>query len=321
MVAVFLAVIAMVTQCTLLLVFRHALASLFTDNAAVVAAVDTTLPLVALFNFFDGLQSTMTGGISGTGKQAYSAPIITLAYWVLGLPIGYYLALPLGWGLRGIWLGMLGAATLHAGAYAVLLVCVVDWVEAAKQARMRIRAESAGLSMQFPSGGLESYLDPAHPADADLFIPRDISSGLDSPLLQSATSNSGGGGNDAKTSGKTASRGGVAAGARVTGVFPAPVLRTHGSEAGGSSIGANGGVTSRSSSVYSGDFRTNLTESDKSEENHHAAGFFSEPGGERGISSAKVGGRGSRRRAESSGVGMGSGSRRMGGGGGAEQQR
>jgi MATE family multidrug resistance protein len=29
-----------------------------------------------------------------------------VAYWLIGLPLGYFLCFPMGWGVLGIWLGL-----------------------------------------------------------------------------------------------------------------------------------------------------------------------------------------------------------------------
>jgi MATE family multidrug resistance protein len=40
-----------------------------------------------------------------------------LAFWVLGLPIGYWLAVHQGWNAKGVWVGYLVALTVQAGLF------------------------------------------------------------------------------------------------------------------------------------------------------------------------------------------------------------
>jgi MATE family multidrug resistance protein len=40
-----------------------------------------------------------------------------LAFWVLGLPVGYWLAVHQGWNAKGIWVGYLIALLAQAGLF------------------------------------------------------------------------------------------------------------------------------------------------------------------------------------------------------------
>ena len=81
------------------------------------------MPLVVLFNFLDGFQVTLTGAISGIGKQHLCAPIIAVCYWCLGLPLGAVLSFAYDLELHGLWLGMLAAVSVHCVCYVVILLC------------------------------------------------------------------------------------------------------------------------------------------------------------------------------------------------------
>jgi Na+-driven multidrug efflux pump len=59
----------MTVQCIAVFLLRLPLSKLFVSNRAVVDEILITLPYVIVFNFFDGLQATMTGAITATGKQ------------------------------------------------------------------------------------------------------------------------------------------------------------------------------------------------------------------------------------------------------------
>jgi MATE family multidrug resistance protein len=41
---------------------------------------------------------------------------IFIAYWIIGLPLGYILAFKAGWGATGVWTGLLIGLTLTASA-------------------------------------------------------------------------------------------------------------------------------------------------------------------------------------------------------------
>ena len=72
----------------------------------------------AFSQVMDGVQSTMTGALRGLSDTGYPAWLSLLAYWALGLPLGWVLANPVGMGPAGVWTGFIVAL----GLAAVLLV-------------------------------------------------------------------------------------------------------------------------------------------------------------------------------------------------------
>ena len=81
----------------------------------------------------------------GAGKQAVTVPLLVVAYWVLGLPLGAVAAFvpPLSAGLLGIWWGMTLGVALHLAFYLLLVYCpclpgAIRWEVAAKEAAARI---------------------------------------------------------------------------------------------------------------------------------------------------------------------------------------
>lgn len=51
-----------------------------------------TIPLLAIYVFADGIQAALNGIIKGCGRQVITMPIVVLAYWVVAVPLAYYLA-------------------------------------------------------------------------------------------------------------------------------------------------------------------------------------------------------------------------------------
>ena len=88
------------------LVARHMIARIFTPDQEVIHAGATLLLIAAVFQLFDGIQTVATGALRGAGDTR--TPLIAnfLAYWALGLPIGYVLGFKLGWGAPGLWIGL-----------------------------------------------------------------------------------------------------------------------------------------------------------------------------------------------------------------------
>ena len=93
----------------------------YSTERAVIALAAAVLPIVAAFELFDGLQVVGGGILRGVGRTRPAALANLFGYYVLGLPLGWWLAGPGGLRLAGLWWG------LAAGLFAVALVLVV-WI-------------------------------------------------------------------------------------------------------------------------------------------------------------------------------------------------
>jgi MATE family multidrug resistance protein len=78
----------------------------FTTEGDVIAAGVRLLHVAALFQLFDGLQVVATGALRGAGDTRTPMLWNLLGYWLLGLPVGYFLCFRAGWGAVGLWLGL-----------------------------------------------------------------------------------------------------------------------------------------------------------------------------------------------------------------------
>jgi MATE family multidrug resistance protein len=94
------------------------LARLYTQDPAVIAVVTALLPIAAAFQVFDGLQVVGAGVLRGSADTTFPAAVAFLGYWVLALPIGWWLAFRAGLGARGLWWGF----TVGLAAVALLLL-------------------------------------------------------------------------------------------------------------------------------------------------------------------------------------------------------
>ncbi|KAJ3759628.1 multidrug/Oligosaccharidyl-lipid/Polysaccharide flippase [Lentinula raphanica] len=125
-------------------IWRKKWAYVFNDDEDVAEMVARILPLVALFQVFDG-NAAITGGIlRARGKQGTGALLNLSAYYVLGVPLGVYLAFKkIGlqnlfptirlsalkrWrsGLRGLWIG-LTASLVYCAVIGTALCLATDW--------------------------------------------------------------------------------------------------------------------------------------------------------------------------------------------------
>lgn len=81
------------------------LVRLFTADAGVIAAGVSLLYVAAVFQLFDGVQVVAVGALRGAGDTRTPLVWNLVSYWILALPVGYYLCFGRGWGAIGLWVG------------------------------------------------------------------------------------------------------------------------------------------------------------------------------------------------------------------------
>ncbi|HET6631604.1 MAG TPA: MATE family efflux transporter [Rhodanobacteraceae bacterium] len=103
-----------VVSSTLMLALPHAIAGLYTPDAAVVALAAQLLVLAGIFQFSDGIQAVSNGALRGLKDTRVPMLITAFAYWGVGMPIGWWLAFPRGLGARGMWVGLIAGLSMAA---------------------------------------------------------------------------------------------------------------------------------------------------------------------------------------------------------------
>jgi MATE family multidrug resistance protein len=104
--AILLGAACMAAFSIVLSVFAHPIARAFTPDRAVIAASIPLLFVAAAFQFFDGLQITATGALRGAGNTHAGMIVQIVGYWIIGLPVGYWLGFHMHYGAVGLWLGL-----------------------------------------------------------------------------------------------------------------------------------------------------------------------------------------------------------------------
>ena len=82
------------------------IARLFSPDLVVIRTGARLLLVAAAFQLFDGLQTVATGALRGVGDTKTPMLANFVAYWLIGLPVGYLLCFKLGWGAVGVWIGL-----------------------------------------------------------------------------------------------------------------------------------------------------------------------------------------------------------------------
>ena len=67
------------------------------------------MAIAAFFQIFDGVQVVVTGALRGAGDTHTAMFCHLVGYWAFGLPLGWVLCFNVGWGARGLWMGLSAA--------------------------------------------------------------------------------------------------------------------------------------------------------------------------------------------------------------------
>lgn len=99
---------------TIFLLFPTTIASGFLTDPTALQLTTTLLIVSAAFQFGDGLQIVSMGGLRGMNDVNVPAWLAVFAYWVVALPVGWWLAFRLEWGVSGMWWGITIGLSLTA---------------------------------------------------------------------------------------------------------------------------------------------------------------------------------------------------------------
>ncbi|KAF9078281.1 MATE efflux family protein [Rhodocollybia butyracea] len=110
--AAFLSVIVGAMVMITLIGTRNVIGFLMSDDIDVVQLVSVVMPFVASFQIVDGLAGSCGGSLRGQGRQHLGALFNFIAYYILALPLGIFLAFHEDYGLKGLWIGQVVGLTI-----------------------------------------------------------------------------------------------------------------------------------------------------------------------------------------------------------------
>ena len=122
--------IALVTA-TLTLVFAENIAGIYTRDPQLIAIAVGLLYLNALYQFSDALQVGAAAALRGYKDTRVPLLMVIISYWVIGLPLGYSLALTDLWGdpmgAKGFWISLIIGLSVAAVLLSARLRKVGQW--------------------------------------------------------------------------------------------------------------------------------------------------------------------------------------------------
>ena len=99
---------------TVLLTGSSWLAGLYSSDAAVVSLGASLLLLAAVYQIPDGIQVISAGALRGLKDTRVPMLLAAISYWAVGLACGAWLGLGMGWGPRGMWMGLIAGLSVAA---------------------------------------------------------------------------------------------------------------------------------------------------------------------------------------------------------------
>jgi len=94
--------------------FRDFLPTLYISDQEVISYASSLLIIAALFQISDGIQAVGIGILRGLTDVKIPTAITFIAYWIVGLPVGYLLGFNFEMGVQGVWIGLLLGLTTSA---------------------------------------------------------------------------------------------------------------------------------------------------------------------------------------------------------------
>jgi MATE family multidrug resistance protein len=86
--------------------FPQAIIGFYTNDLQVIEWGKKLLFWIACFQLFDGAQVTLSGILRGLSVTRPSSIAIFIGYWIIGIPLGYFLSFRLKMEAQGFWIGL-----------------------------------------------------------------------------------------------------------------------------------------------------------------------------------------------------------------------
>ena len=96
------------------IVFRDILPTFYVDDYEVISLASSLLIIAGLFQLSDGVQAVGLGVLRGIRDTKIPTFVTFISYWVIAIPLSYYLGIISDYGLFGVWIGLSVGLTIAA---------------------------------------------------------------------------------------------------------------------------------------------------------------------------------------------------------------
>ncbi|WP_174733024.1 MATE family efflux transporter [Mesobacillus harenae] len=105
-----------------LLIFRTEIAGIYTSDPKVLALTSNFLIYAVFFQLSDAILAPVQGALRGYKDVNITFLMAFISFWVIGLPLGYYLANFTEWQAFGYWVGLIAGLAVGASCLLARLV-------------------------------------------------------------------------------------------------------------------------------------------------------------------------------------------------------
>ena len=106
--------ILMIVSAMVFIIFRNYLPVFYVDDSSVINIASTLLIIAGLFQISDGIQAVGLGILRGIRDIKKPTIVTFISYWIISIPLSYFLGIEYGYGVYGIWIGLSVGLTLAA---------------------------------------------------------------------------------------------------------------------------------------------------------------------------------------------------------------
>lgn len=105
-------VVFMACTAVIMYLFPEFITGIYTDDKPVQSVAVGLLYMAAIFQISDGLQVSGFGALRGLKDTRIPMYVNLFSYWMVGLPLGYYLGITQQIGPQGLWMGLIAGLSL-----------------------------------------------------------------------------------------------------------------------------------------------------------------------------------------------------------------
>lgn len=114
LVGIGMAVVFALFSAAVIVLFPEQIVRLYTADPEVIALGATLLLFGAIFQLSDGVQVAAAGALRGLKDTRIPMVYSVLAYWMIGMSVGWWLTFRAEWGPAGMWVGILTGLSVAA---------------------------------------------------------------------------------------------------------------------------------------------------------------------------------------------------------------
>ncbi|KAI9257072.1 mate-domain-containing protein [Helicostylum pulchrum] len=141
MISTFLGLIFVLVDAIVMYTYRSKIAHTFSTDQEVILAIEDLMGVGSLSHFALGFGIVLSGTLNAFGKQSIVAAFNIVSYYAIGLPFGLYMTYHHGWGLIGIWSGVVLSGVLKSIGETAYIICCIDWEQECVNAANRINKQ------------------------------------------------------------------------------------------------------------------------------------------------------------------------------------